>query len=111
MCIRDRSIIATIATLSSVLLLERVGGWLPEQIQFALSVRVAGGSQRITDMERFIEKQGYIVMAARLRVSEEEEKRTDMTFDIISRTKRSVEDLIEQIQHEFPGTLRITIER
>lgn len=105
------SIIATIATLSSVLLLERVGGWLPEQIQFALSVRVAGGSQRITDMERFIEKQGYTVMAARLRVSEEEEKRTDMTFDIISRTKRSIEELIEQIQHEFPGTLRITIER
>jgi putative Mg2+ transporter-C (MgtC) family protein len=105
------SIIATIATLSSVLLLERVGGWLPEQIQFALSVRVAGGSQRITDMERFIEKQGYTVMAARLRVTEEDEKRTDMTFDIISRTKRSIEELIEQIQHEFPGTLRITIER
>jgi putative Mg2+ transporter-C (MgtC) family protein len=105
------SIIATIATLSSVLLLERVGGWLPEQIQFALSVRVAGGSQRITDMERFIEKQGYTVMAARLRVTEEDEKRTDMTFDIISRTKRSIEDLIEQIQHEFPGTLRITVER
>jgi putative Mg2+ transporter-C (MgtC) family protein len=105
------SIIATLFTLSSVLLLERVAGWFPEQIQFALSVRVAGGSQRITDMERFIEKQGYIVMAARLRVSEEKEKRTDMTFDIISRTKRSIQDLIEQIQHEFPGTLRITIER
>jgi putative Mg2+ transporter-C (MgtC) family protein len=105
------SIIATIATLASVLLLERVGGWLPAQVQFALSVRVVGGSQRITDMERFIEKQGYTVMAARLRVSEEEEKRTDMTFDILSRTKRSIEDLIEQIQHEFPGTIRITIER
>ncbi len=105
------AIISTAFTLLSVLLLERIGGLLPEQVQYALSVRVAGGSQRITDLERFIEKQGYVVMAARLRVSEEEGKRADMTFDILSRNKQSIEELIERIQHEFPETKRITIER
>ncbi|GMV93772.1 MAG: hypothetical protein AMXMBFR82_35500 [Candidatus Hydrogenedentota bacterium] len=105
------AVISTAFTLLSVLLLERIGGLLPAQVQYALSVRVAGGSRRITDLEKFIEQQGYIVMAARLRVSEEEGKRADMTFDILSRNKQSIEELIERIQHEFPETKRITIER
>lgn len=106
------AIIATAFALLSVLLLEHVGTLLPEQVQFALSVRVAGGTQRINDLERFIERQGYVVMAARLRVTEDEDKqRTDMTFDILSRRKQTVEDLIRDIQTEFPGTLRITVER
>jgi len=105
------SIIATAFALLSVLSLERVGKFLPERVQFALRVRVVGGTQRINDMERFIERQGYVVMAARLRVTEEENQKTDMTFDIMSRGKRSIEELIERIQEEFPGTRRITIER
>ena len=105
------SVIATAFALLSVLLLERAGKFLPGHVQFALSVRVAGGSQRISDMERFIEKQGYVVMAARLRVSEEQDPRADMTFEIMSHGKQSIEDLIDRIQQEFPGTRRITIER
>lgn len=105
------AIISTAFTLLSVLLLERIGGVLPEQVQFALSVRVAGGSQRIMEMERFIEKQGYIVIAARLRVSKDDETLADMTFDILSRNKKSVEELIDLIQHDFPESRRITIER
>ncbi len=106
------AVIATVFALLSVLLLERVGALLPEQVQFALSVRVAGGTKRINDLERFIERQGYVVMAARLRVTDDDEtQRTDMTFDILSRRKQTVEDLIGQIQAEFPGTLRITVER
>jgi putative Mg2+ transporter-C (MgtC) family protein len=105
------AIIATAFTLLSVILLEKVGKLLPEQIQYALSVRVMGGSQRINDMERFIERQGYTVMTARLRVSEEDELRADMTFEILSHKRHSIEVLIDKIQQEFPGTRRITIER
>ncbi len=105
------SAVATVFALFAVLALERVSEYLPSQVEFVLSIRVAGGMQRISDIERFIEKEGYRVMASRLRVQEEEKQRVDMTFDILSKNHEPVEQLIQRIQQEFPGSLRITIER
>ena len=103
--------IATVFALFTVLALEPVTEFLPSRVQFLLSIRMVGGMQRISDLERFIEAQGYRVVTSRLQVTEEEKQLVDMSFDILSKGRHPAEDLIARVEQEFPGSLRITIER
>lgn len=105
------AILGTFFALFTVLALERVSESLPARIQFVLSIRLAGTAQRVADIERFIEAQGYRVVASRLRVTVEDHERVDMTFDILSKKRHPVEELVARIQQECPGALRVTIER
>ncbi|MCC6490455.1 MAG: MgtC/SapB family protein [Candidatus Hydrogenedentes bacterium] len=105
------AVLGTFFALFAVLALERVSESLPARVQFVLSIRLAGTAQRITDIERFIEVQGYRVLASRLRVTVEDHERVDMTFDILSKKRHSIEELVTRIQQECPGALRVTIER
>lgn len=105
------AILGTFFALFTVLALERVSESLPARVQFVLSIRLAGTAQRVADIERFIEAQGYRVVASRLRVTVEDHERVDMTFDILSKKRHPVEELVARIQQECPGALRVTIER
>ena len=105
------AVLGTFFALFTVLALERVSESLPAQVQFVLSIRLAGTAQRIADIEHFIEAQGYRVVASRLRVTVEDHERVDMTFDILSKKRHPVEELVARIQQECPGALRVTIER
>ncbi|MBN2309111.1 MAG: MgtC/SapB family protein [Candidatus Hydrogenedentes bacterium] len=101
---------ATAFALFVTIALKNLTHLLPSEEQFSLSVRIAGGIEHVDEIEDAISKEGYRVVASRLRVVEDQ-GRADLSFRISSKHRANVERLTQILQERFPDLTRITLER
>lgn len=104
------AICSTAFVLAVVLLLEPFSEWLSTSTQFALSIRIPGGPDRVAELERFIESKGYRVNASRFTIYETEES-VDMRFEIGAAKTGSAEKLIEVLNSAFDNIRQLSVER
>ncbi len=101
---------ATAFALVVAICFEFIEKLLPSSNRFSVAIRMPSGLQQMKDIEDAIRAEGFQVEASRLKVSGEGDA-VDMTYQVVSKSPKHVEQLAVMLQSRFTSAKRIVCER